>query len=159
MQLALTAAGALALLATFGLGFASGCATPTVGLVDGRLQPCPGTPNCVSSDAQPPSTEALAFEGDADAAWSDLLVFLEAEPRVELVTVEPGYVHAVFRTRVLRFADDVEFRLDRSGSAIAVRSASRLGYSDMGANAKRVEDLRARWRADPGPVPSTATAD
>ena len=150
VKLALSAAGALALLATFGLGFASGCASPTVGLVDGRLQPCPGSPNCVSSDADPPSIAALAFEGDADAAWADLIDFLAAEPRAELVTVEPGYVHAVFRTKWLRFADDVEFRLDRAASTVAVRSASRVGYSDLGANAKRVESIRARWRRTAG---------
>ena len=49
----------------------------------------------------------------------------------------------VFISRLMRFRDDVEFLLDREARVFHVRSASRVGYSDLGANAARVERLRA----------------
>jgi uncharacterized protein (DUF1499 family) len=52
----------------------------------------------------------------------------------------------VFTSRLLRFRDDVEFLLG-PGDAVQVRSASRLGYSDLGVNRKRVETIRARLTA------------
>jgi uncharacterized protein (DUF1499 family) len=42
----------------------------------------------------------------------------------------------------MRFVDDVEFLFDDTNKKIHVRSASRVGYSDMGVNRKRVEELR-----------------
>ena len=116
---------------------------------DGALAPCPKSPNCVCSEGAgasvPPLSLPERFRGDADAAMAGLVAFLEEEPRVELIVNEPEYVHAVFRTRLLRFRDDVEFRLDRDQGVIQVRSASRLGYSDLGANKARVESIRERW--------------
>jgi uncharacterized protein (DUF1499 family) len=46
-----------------------------------------------------------------------------------------------FRTR-LGFVDDGEFALERQARVIHVRSASRVGYSDLGKNRGRVEELR-----------------
>ena len=47
------------------------------------------------------------------------------------------------RTRL--FVDDAEFLLDRSNRMIHVRSASRLGYSDLGTNRRRIEELRSQF--------------
>jgi uncharacterized protein (DUF1499 family) len=63
-------------------------------------------------------------------------------PRTTIVTETPQYLHVEFRTRLLRFVDDVEFFFD--GTAVQVRSSSRLGRSDFGVNRRRVEALRAR---------------
>jgi uncharacterized protein (DUF1499 family) len=127
------------------------CRGTPPGLVEGRLAPCPSSPNCVCSE-HPDERAALAplaFPGDPAESFRSLVAFLEREPRVELVTVRPDYVHAVFRTRLLRFRDDVELRLDPTARVIHVRSASRVGHSDFGANRKRVESLRARWMPPP----------
>lgn len=126
------------------------CAHVVGGFAGGRLAPCPSSPNCVCSEDPRAAIAPLAFPGDPDAAFRGLLEFLGREPRVELVTVGPDYAHAVFRTRLLRFRDDVELRLDRAARLIHVRSASRIGHSDFGANRKRVESLRARWTPPPG---------
>ncbi|PZO25782.1 MAG: DUF1499 domain-containing protein, partial [Betaproteobacteria bacterium] len=40
------------------------------------------------------------------------------------------------------FVDDVEFRIDQGSGLLHVRSASRVGYSDLDANRKRVEQIR-----------------
>ena len=55
---------------------------------------------------------------------------------------ERPYLHATFTTRVMRFVDDVEFRMVLEQELIHVRSASRVGYSDLGTNRRRVERLR-----------------
>jgi len=135
-----------ALLAVLSLGSCSARA----GVVDGRLGPCPLTPNCVNSEEGTrggAAVEPLSFEGPVEEAQAALLELLASEPRVSIVETQPGYVHAVYKTRLLRFRDDVEFRLDDATKEIQVRSASRLGLSDLGANRRRVEALRERWEA------------
>jgi len=111
---------------------------------------CPGSsPNCVSSDAQGArAVEPLRIRGGADAAWQALQRRLEQTERVKVVTSEPGYLRAEFSTRLLRFTDDVEFELRPELGTIAVRSASRVGYYDFGANRRRVEALRQELRSD-----------
>jgi uncharacterized protein (DUF1499 family) len=49
--------------------------------------------------------------------------------------------------RTILFVDDGEFLLDRTRNAIQVRSASRLGYSDLGKNRKRMEEIRVQYSA------------
>lgn len=130
------------------LGIGSACvSTPEdLGLVEGRLGACPSSPNCVCSEDGDASIDPLAYTGDGKVAFRALLALLESQPRVDLVTVEEEYAHAVFRTPLLRFRDDLELRLDSANSVIQVRSASRVGHSDMGANRRRIENLRALWK-------------
>lgn len=116
------------------------------GLVDGRLRPCPGSPNCVNSQGPDPSIEPLRFPGDPDAAFASLLDFLRAQPRAEVLEVEDGYAHVVVWTPFLKFADDLELLLAPAERAIHVRSASRVGRSDLGTNRARVDALRRGWR-------------
>jgi uncharacterized protein (DUF1499 family) len=135
------------LLLSLPMALSSSSATHAAGLTaGGTLSACPSSPNCVCSEGPDPSVQPFAFEGDPDAAFTSLLELLRDETRVELVTAQPDYAHAVFRTPVLRFRDDVELRLDRAAHRIHVRSASRLGYSDLGTNRRRIESLRTRWR-------------
>ena len=116
------------------------------GIIDGRLAPCPGRPNCVSSedDAGPSRIAALPFTGAPEAAWEDLKRAIQAEGG-SIEREDDDYLWALFKTRLFRFVDDVEFRMDAPRRLIHVRSASRLGYSDLGANRKRVEALRRRF--------------
>lgn len=111
----------------------------------GALAPCPGTPNCVSSSmspASPHSVEPFEISGSPDRAWAELILELEGWKRLDLVTVSEGSIHAVVRSALFRFEDDLELRLDATGTRIDVRSASRLGRSDLGVNRRRVEQLR-----------------
>lgn len=118
------------------------------GLMGGRLSPCPGTPNCVCSDC---SREAafvlpLVWEGDANVAWARAQMAV-IDLGGEISRVENGYLAATFRTPLFRFVDDVEMRLDREGGVIHIRSASRVGRSDLGTNRARVEAIRSRFLA------------
>jgi uncharacterized protein (DUF1499 family) len=123
----------------------SGCSgtPPTdIGVRQGHLTDCPSSPNCVSSQALDSAHKIapLALTGDLASSRSRLLALLASQPRVTVVSEENNYIHAEFTSSLLRFVDDVEFLL--GPQAIEVRSASRLGYSDLGANRARVEQLR-----------------
>jgi len=115
-----------------------------LGVGDGSFAPCPNKPNCVSSfaDDEDHQIAALAIEGSAETAWMGLQAFLEEAPRVEIVTSSRNYIHAVYTSSVMRYRDDVEFLLRRGEKEIAIRSASRVGYGDMGANRNRIEAIR-----------------
>ena len=119
---------------------------PELGVVDGRLRPCPGTPNCVTSEDQgkPWYIEPLAFKGPAAESWKKITgVIQEMGGKIEID--KNGYIRATFMTPVFRFVDDVELRMDENNAVIHVRSASRVGSSDMGLNRKRVNELRAKF--------------
>lgn len=112
---------------------------------DGLLPPCPSTPNCVSSETDP--ADRLHFvpplplpDGlDPIAALDAFEAILRSEPRTEVIDRTPLRLRATDRTRWLRFVDDVEARVDVEARLLHVRSASRVGAGDMGANRRRVE--------------------
>ena len=122
----------------------------SVRTVDGKLRGCPSSPNCVCSDSEGGShfIEPLRFQGDAQAAWAAAQRAVLSMPRTRIVLSEPDYLHAESRSALLGFVDDLELRLDAAERLIAVRSASRLGWSDMGVNRRRVETLRTKLEAD-----------
>lgn len=125
-----------------------GCATQTgseLGLTgDGKLAPCPATPNCVSSDARDSSHRIAPIEvkSDPEAAWQALISFLKNDPSYVIQVQKGDYLRAEARTKLLGFVDDVEFQLRPAEGQIAMRSASRAGYSDLGANRRRLEAVR-----------------
>ena len=67
----------------------------------------------------------------------------------EVVNQDPdrGLVEATATTFWFGFRDDVVIRVRREGSETVVdlRSASRVGLHDLGANAARIENFLARW--------------
>lgn len=117
-----------------------------LGVRDGRLAPCKPTPNCVSSQADPTDHRhfiaPLAFQGSAEAAMAALKRAVETAPGARVLRADSDYLYAEFRSRVMRFVDDVEFVLDRARGVFHVRSAARVGIRDFGVNRARVEALR-----------------
>lgn len=115
-----------------------------LGYATGRLAPCKASPNCVSSQTDPKDEEhyiaPIALKGDAIAAVRKAV---ESLPRTTVVQVEPDYLYAEFRSKLLGFVDDVEFLADRAKGVVHVRSASRLGRRDFGVNRERIEQLRS----------------
>jgi uncharacterized protein (DUF1499 family) len=67
---------------------------------------------------------------------------LEQMPGAVIVTDDGNYIHAEFTSRLMGFVDDVEFLADPASGQVHVRSASRLGHSDLGVNRERVESIR-----------------
>jgi uncharacterized protein (DUF1499 family) len=136
---------ALIVLAMFAVSCASQGKRP-LGMTDGKLSPCPRRPNCISSedDAGPSRIEPLTFAGTPETAR----VCLKRAIQGNGGTIEregSDYIWAIFKTRLFRFVDDIEFRLDVKNEVIHVRSSSRVGYWDFGANRRRVGALRKRF--------------
>ena len=121
--------------------------TPETALVKGRLRPCPGAPNCVCSETpeSPFFVEPLEFTEPPGEAWARAKGLMQSlGGRIEIE--EEGYLRAVFTTKVFRFRDDVELRMETERRRIHIRSASRVGYSDFGQNRKRAEKIRAGFK-------------
>ena len=108
-----------------------------------QLQACPDKPNCVSSEMKGKESyiEPLAFIGSAGEVSAQLKSAL-ADIGGKIEEEREGYIAATFTSRIFRFVDDVEVSIDGEQGVIHVRSASRVGYSDLGVNRKRVEKLR-----------------
>lgn len=113
-----------------------------------RLRPCPSSPNCVCSEAgteNKHAIEALAFDEDRESAWQRVQTAITAIGG-KIVEQDAHCLRAEFRSRLMRFVDDLECRMDSENNCIQLRSASRVGYSDLGVNRKRVEKLREEFR-------------
>lgn len=138
----------IALPAIFLIG-CQGTRPANLGARDGRLLPCPSTPNCVSSQASDEEHRVapLAYSGSVDNAMNRLTAIIRSLPRTSVITDTGAYIHVEFTSSIFRFVDDVEFLADGSAGVIHVRSVSRLGTSDLGVNRKRVEEIRNRWQA------------
>ncbi|UZQ54242.1 DUF1499 domain-containing protein [Trichothermofontia sichuanensis B231] len=119
-----------------------------LGVKAGKLAPCPRSPNCVSSQSQDPShhIEPLTYTGDGKMAFSQLQQLVAQQQRTRIVDATDTYLYAEFATPIIGFVDDVEFWLDEANGLIQVRSASRLGQSDLGVNRKRIETIRQQWQ-------------
>jgi uncharacterized protein (DUF1499 family) len=115
-----------------------------LGVVEGRLVPCPDKPNCVCSQDEDErhAIAPLHYTGSATEAVGRLKKVLAAQPRTRIVTAHEEYLHAECTSRLFRFVDDVEFLIDDARKVIHFRSASRAGRSDMGVNRERMESIR-----------------
>lgn len=136
-------------------GLLRGSPPAGLGSVGGRLAAPSPTPNSVSSQTPlHPGHVQAGYAHIAPFTWSApdtgttalarLDALLQATPGVTVVARQSGYLRAEAHTRWLGFVDDVELLLDAPGGVIHVRSASRLGRNDFGANRARVEALRQR---------------
>ena len=130
------------------MGLFSGSRPSDLGFKAGKFKPCSWKPNCVSSttpkDDAKHFIEPLKLSGAPDAGWKKLKDLLASNPRVKIITDQPGYIHAEFKSATMGFVDDTEFALDTGAQVIHVRSGSRLGRRDFDVNRNRVESIRAQ---------------
>ncbi|MCX5834219.1 MAG: DUF1499 domain-containing protein [Deltaproteobacteria bacterium] len=139
---------------SFFLGIFSlaGCTSPGavgIGVLDGKLNPCPASPNCVSS--QSPGgrhgMEAIPYTMSGNEAKGRLRNIIKGMEGSSIVSEKDDYIHAEYCSALFRFVDDVEFYLDDTRKLIHFRSASRVGYYDFGVNRKRMEAIREKFLA------------
>jgi len=137
---------ALAFALVLGVSWIACAAPPAddLGIRDGALAPCPSSPNCVSTAARDSrhGTEPLVLAMPAARAWPLVEEVVAALPGTRIVASTPDYIHAESTTRLMGYVDDLELLLQADEGRVAVRSASRTGWSDMGANRARVDELR-----------------
>ncbi|MEO1510288.1 MAG: DUF1499 domain-containing protein [Cyanobacteria bacterium J06633_23] len=120
-----------------------------LGVNDGRLKPCPDTPNCVCSQDAPSDKEhyiePIAYSGEGKAAVAQLKAIIEGMERSQVIETTDNYLYAEFTSKIMGFVDDIEFYVDSSASVIHARAAARLGKSDLGVNRKRIEEIHTAF--------------
>lgn len=125
------------------LPFLTACAgepPQDIGVRDGRLIACPESPNCVSSYESSEEHSIAALDGNL----SQIQQILVAMDGANIVEQSGNYLYAEFTSSLMGYVDDVEFLYDAANNTTQVRSASRVGYSDMGANRSRIEAIRTQ---------------
>jgi uncharacterized protein (DUF1499 family) len=124
------------------LAACAGTRSEQLGVSIGRLTECPSSPNCVSSQAgdEAHRIAPLVFKDEPESAFARLKQILVRRRDTTIIEERPGYLRVEFHT--LLFIDDGEFLLDVEQLLIQVRSASRRGYSDLGKNRRRLEEIR-----------------
>ena len=119
-------------------------AVAAIGLDSGHLAACPSSPNCVISQNgdEKHAVEPIAYQGDRATAKETLLKVLSVVPRTEVIEDSDNYIHAESTSRIFKFVDDAEFYFPEDENVIQVRSAARVGESDLGVNRRRIEQIR-----------------
>ena len=143
---------------TWAILVAAATATPALASDLAPLPPCPTTPNCTSTEA--PSDDDVHYlaplplpDGlEPRSALDALEALIRAEPRTAVEERTALRLRATDRSRVFRFVDDVEARVDPTARLLHARSAARLGAGDLGVNRRRLErwfaQLAATWGVD-----------
>ena len=128
------------------MGILSGKRPADLGVRNGNLKAAPSSPNAVSSQATDAHQIApLAYKGSQEQAMKALKAIVEDTPNARIAETKPDYLYAEYASSLMGFVDDVEFYVPPNAKIIHVRSASRLGYSDLGVNRKRIEAIRGRF--------------
>jgi uncharacterized protein (DUF1499 family) len=122
----------------------AGTPSQNLGVHNRQLSPCPASPNCVvSQNADTDHAIApIAYQTDRDTARKALLQVLTVVPRTQVVEQTDDYIRFESTSRLLGFVDDGEFYFPEDASIIQVRSAARMGESDLGVNRRRLEQIR-----------------
>ncbi len=116
------------------------------GIVNNKFKPCPKTPNCVSTMAPNDDIKhhisPISYNSSQDEAVEKVIQIINSLKGTKIIVKDINYLHVIFRTKLFRFKDDVEFYFDDSSKIIHFKSASRVGSSDLGTNRKRMEKIR-----------------
>ncbi len=115
-----------------------------LGLENGALLPCPDSPNCVVSQTPDPdhAIAPLSYQIPQENAYTTLIDVLSVVPRTTIVERTENYIRAESSSRLMGFVDDVEFYFPSDETVIHMRSAARVGESDLGVNRRRLEQIR-----------------
>ena len=116
----------------------------------GNFAPCPKSPNCVStkSSDQEHWIKAIYYKMQKEKAKEILLDIVKKMPGTYVKVNQYNFLHIEFTSSLFGFVDDVEFYFEEEG-VINFKSASRLGYSDLGVNRKRMENIGKKFSLIP----------
>ena len=115
-----------------------------LGVSNNHLTACPTSPNCVVSQNADSkhAIDPISYHVDRDTAKKTVLKVLTVVPRTEVIENTDDYIHALSKSRIFKFTDDVEFYFPKNENVIHIRSASPIGDSDLGVNRRRMEQIR-----------------
>lgn len=120
-----------------------------LGVNQGKLAPLSSKPNCVSTQAQNPAKEIepLHFKDSLKNSRDILEEIILSDETSKLIELKDDYIHCTYSSKLLKFKDDVEFYFDIETKLIHIRSASRVGYSDMNVNKDRYLSIRKKYES------------
>lgn len=122
--------------------FLYGCSKPPMVADNSRsLSPCGNLPNCVNSQSGRGLQSSKPVKANAEQ-WAMLKAWISMQKDWQIIIEDESYIQAVVSTPLMKFKDDIQLLYLVESNLIHVRSSSRLGLSDLGANANRVEKLR-----------------
>lgn len=117
------------------------------------LKPCPKSPNCVSSQAEQRDKKhyisPIGYTGSREEAMDHMENVIVAMKKTKIEKREEAYIHASFTVSIFRLTDDVEMYFPDGEQLIHIRSASQKGYSDLGANRRRVLRITKAFENNP----------
>lgn len=113
-----------------------------LGLINGTFKACPDKPNCVSTMANPDDEGHYLSPIELNQpvyTIKNMVKVIAAKKNMQLQKEGPNYLYYTYKSELIGFVDDIEFAvIDKK---LHVRSASRVGHSDLGANRKRVAPI------------------
>lgn len=125
-----------------GMGIYSNNKEVKLGVKNNQLLPCGDKPNCVSTthtdekhNIEPIKTN-LSFE--------QIINELTSKAGLKIIRQEANYAHFTYSSSIMGYVDDIEIM--KKENELLIRSASRVGYSDLGANRERVEKIRELFK-------------
>lgn len=105
------------------------------------LPECGWLPNCINSQSGRGAQASEPITANAEQ-WQQLKGWIAQQEDWEITVDDGNFIQAIVKTPLMRFLDDIQLLFLPDEQLIQVRSSSRLGFSDMGTNASRVETLR-----------------
>ncbi len=106
-----------------------------------ELPECGWLPNCVNSQSGRGAQASEPIRANAEQ-WQQLKAWIARQEDWEITVDDGNFIQAIVKTPMMKFRDDIQLLFLPDEQLIQVRSSSRLGLSDMGTNARRVETLR-----------------
>ena len=109
------------------------------------LPECGWLPNCINSQSGRGAQASEPIAANAEQ-WQQLKAWITRQEDWEISVDDGNFLQAIAKTPLMKFRDDVQLLFLPDEQLIQVRSSSRLGLSDMGTNARRVETLREQLK-------------
>lgn len=136
---------ALTLAISISLTACSGSRPTDIGVNQNQLKACPSSPNCVSSFSQ--ISDEIHYISPVTSVDEEKWKYFKHQVMglnwLSVVESQPDYLYLEATSDLMKFVDDVEIYWKRADQTVHFRSASRLGYGDMGVNRERIEKLKA----------------
>jgi len=115
-----------------------------LGVKHGKLAPLSNKPNCVSTQTTIGEKKVipLPFKENLVKSREEILNIIKSFPNTSIIEMKDDYIYVLFTSSTMKYNDDVEFYFDINDKVIHFRSAARVGYSDMGTNRKRYNNIK-----------------
>lgn len=118
-----------------------------LGLENGKLRELPSKPNAVSTQTNQvdKQIQPLALKETLKQSKDAIKEALKSYGGIEIKEETENYIYAIATTDKMKYRDDIEIYFDEANKVIQYRSASRVGYSDMGLNKLRYEKISEHY--------------